>query len=100
MAVRITKKLLCRLRQLSNKCAASEWVILNQEVLSVNHSVAECGRIEDAEFIAEADPETILALIDRIEELERQIMPVSVAAEDIKCERRDRVSCRQSCSWG
>lgn len=69
--VKLTPAFLDRLRGLAQNCQLPNWQLDEHgEVISVIHTVAEFAYDEDAQFIAAADPATVLALIDRIEELE------------------------------
>lgn len=69
--VDLTPQLLDRLRGLAQNCQPPIWEVNeHSDVVSVAHTVAEVAYGEDAQFIAAADPATVLALIDRIEELE------------------------------
>ena len=69
--VDLTPAFLDRLRGLAQNCQPPNWQLdEHSDVVSVAHTVAEVAYDEDAQFIAEANPATVLALIDRIEELE------------------------------
>lgn len=69
--VELTPAFLDRLRGLAQNCQPPIWKVNeHSDVVSVAHTVAEVAYDEDAQFIAAADPATVLALIDRIEELE------------------------------
>ena len=66
--VDLTPAFLDRLRGLAQNCQPLIWQLNeHNDVVSVAHTVAECGYDEDAQFIAEADPATVLALVEEIE---------------------------------
>lgn len=76
MAIKITPQLLDRLRGLAENCQPPIWELNeHSEVVSVAHTVAEVAYDEDAQFIAEADPATVLAMIDEIERLQAELKP-------------------------
>lgn len=68
--VELTPAFLDRLRGLAQNCQPPIWKLNeHSDVVSVAHTVAECGYDEDAQFIAEADPATVLAMVEEIERL-------------------------------
>lgn len=70
MAIKITPQLLDRLRGLAQNCQPPIWEVNeDSDVVSVAHTVAEVAYDEDAQFIAAADPATVLALVEEIERL-------------------------------
>lgn len=72
MAIKLTPAFLDRLRGLAQNCQPPIWKLNeHSDVVSVAHTVAECGYDEDAQFIAEANPATVLALVEEIEQLRR-----------------------------
>lgn len=72
--VELTPAFLDRLRGLAQNCQPPIWEVNeHSDVVSVAHTVAECGYDEDAQFIAEADPATVLTLIEEIELLKKRL---------------------------
>lgn len=70
MAIKITPQLLDRLRGLAQNCQPPIWEVNeHSDVVSVAHTVAEVAYDEDAQFIAAADPATVLAMVEEIERL-------------------------------
>lgn len=68
--VELTSAFLDRLRGLAQNCQPLIWQLNeHNDVVSVAHTVAECGYDEDAQFIAEANPATVLAMVEEIERL-------------------------------
>lgn len=66
--VELTPAFLDRLRGLAQNCQPPIWEVNeHSDVVSVAHTVAECGYDEDAQFIAEANPATVLAMVEEIE---------------------------------
>ena len=73
--VDLTPAFLDRLRGLAENCQPPKWEVNeHSDVVSVAHTVAEVAYDEDAQFIAAADPATVLALIEEIEFLRRDNM--------------------------
>ena len=70
MAIELTPAFLVRLRGLAQNCEQPIWELNeHDDVVSVADTVAVCGFYEDAQFIAEADPATVLAMVEEIEQL-------------------------------
>jgi len=70
--IKITPQLLDRLRGLAQNCQPPIWKLNeHSDVVSVAHTVAEVAYDEDAQFIAAADPATVLAMVEEIEQLRR-----------------------------
>lgn len=70
MAIKITPAFLDRLRGLAQNCQPPIWEVNeHSDVVSVAHTVAEVAYDEDAQFIAAADPATVLAMVEEIERL-------------------------------
>ena len=74
--VDLTPAKLAELRQKAEACDPKIWEIDKYgNVVSVAHTVAECGFVatcgsdEDTQFIAAADPATVLAMVEEIERL-------------------------------
>lgn len=66
--VDLTPAFLDRLRGLSQNCQPPIWELNeHSDVVSVAHTVAEVAYDEDAQFIAVADPATVLAMVEEIE---------------------------------
>lgn len=66
----LTPAFLDRLRGLAQNCQPPIWEVNeHSDVVSVAHTVAEVAYDEDAQFIAEANPATVLALVEEIETL-------------------------------
>lgn len=75
MAIKITPAFLDRLRGLAENCQPPNWDLNeHSDVVSVAHTVAEVAYDEDAQFIAAADPATVLAMVEEIEFLRRDNM--------------------------
>jgi len=71
--VKLTPAFLDRLRGLAQNCQPPIWEVNeHSDVVSVAHTVAEVAYDEDAQFIAAADPATVLALVEEIERLQEQ----------------------------
>lgn len=74
-SVNLTPAFLDRLRGLAQNCQPPIWKLNeHSDVISVAHTVAEVAYDEDAQFIAEANPATVLALVEEIEFLRRDNM--------------------------
>ena len=72
MAIKLTPAFLDRLRGLAQNCQPLIWQLNeHSDVVSVAHTVAEVAYDEDAQFIAEANPATVLAMVEEIEQLRR-----------------------------
>lgn len=68
MAIELTPAFLDRLRGLAQNCQPLIWQLNeHSDVVSVAHTVAEVAYDEDAQFIAVADPATVLAMVEEIE---------------------------------
>ena len=68
MAIKLTPAFLDRLRGLAQNCQPPIWEVNeHSDVVSVAHTVAEVAYDEDAQFIAEANPATVLAMVEEIE---------------------------------
>lgn len=68
MAIELTPAFLVRLRGLALNCQPPIWEVNeHSDVVSVAHTVAEVAYDEDAQFIAAADPATVLAMVEEIE---------------------------------
>lgn len=68
--VKLTPAFLDRLRGLAQNCQPPIWELnKHSDVVSVAHTVAEVAYDEDAQFIAAADPATVLAMVEEIERL-------------------------------
>lgn len=68
--VELTPAFLDRLRGLAQNCQPLIWQFNeHSDVVSVAHTVAEVAYDEDAQFIAEANPATVLAMVEEIERL-------------------------------
>ena len=68
--VQLTPAFLDRLRGLAQNCQPPIWQLNeHSDVVSVAHTVAEVAYDEDAQFIAAADPATVLAMVEEIEQL-------------------------------
>lgn len=66
----LTPAFLDRLQGLARNCQEPIWEVnVHGNVVSASDEVAICGFLEDADFIAEADPATVLALVEEIETL-------------------------------
>ena len=66
--VDLTPAFLDRLRGLARNCQEPIWEVnVHGNVVSASDEVAICGFLEDADFIAEADPATVLAMVEEIE---------------------------------
>ena len=66
--VKLTPAFLDRLRGLAQNCQPPIWEVNeHSDVVSVAHTVAEVAYDEDAQFIAAADPATVLAMVEEIE---------------------------------
>ena len=71
--VQLTPAFLDRLRGLAQNCQPPIWEVNeHSDVVSVAHTVAEVAYDEDAQFIAEANPATVLAMVEEIERLQEQ----------------------------
>jgi len=57
-----------KLAELKKKAEAAEPTIW-EDSISVAHTVTSCGLKDEAEFIAAADPATVLAMVEEIERL-------------------------------
>ena len=69
--VELTPAFLDRLRGLAQNCQPPKWEVNeHSDVVSVAHTVAEVAYDEDAQFIAAADPATVLAMVEEIEFLQ------------------------------
>ena len=66
--VDITPAKLAELKKKAEVCHQEIW---KEDVYSVAYTVAACGFREDAEFIAAADPATVLAMVEEIEQFRR-----------------------------
>lgn len=76
MTIELTPAFLDRLRGLAQNCQPPIWQLNeHSDVVSVAHTVAECGFDKDAQFIAEANPATVLAMLDEIERLRAGLKP-------------------------
>ena len=74
MAIKITPAFLDRLHGLAQNCQPPIWELNeHSDVVSVAHTVAEVAYEEDAQFIAEADPSTVLAMVEEIAVLQRTV---------------------------
>ena len=72
MAIELTPAFLVRLRGLALNCQPPIWEVNeHSDVVSVAHTVAEVAYDEDAQFIAAANPATVLAMVEEIEQLRR-----------------------------
>lgn len=70
MKVELTPAFLDRLRGLALNCQPKIWKLNEHgEVVSNVHTVAEFAYDEDAQFIAAANPATVLAMVEEIERL-------------------------------
>ena len=58
-----------KLAELKKKAEAAEPTIW-EDSISVAHTVTSCGLKDEAEFIAAADPATVLAMVEEIESLQ------------------------------
>ena len=68
--VELTPAFLDRLRGLAQNCQPPIWEVNeHSDVVSMAHTVAEVAYDEDAQFIAAADPATVLAMVEEIERL-------------------------------
>ena len=75
MKTDLTPAFLDRLRGLAQNCQPPIWEVNeHSDVISVAHTVAEVAYDEDAQFIATADPATVLAMVEEIEFLRRNSM--------------------------
>lgn len=75
MKIELTPAFLDRLRGLAQNCQPPIWEVNeHSDVVSVAHTVAEVAYDEDAQFIAAADPATVLAMVEEIEFLRRDNM--------------------------
>jgi hypothetical protein len=74
MTVKITPGLLTSWRRMAENCQPQAWKLDEHgDVVSDHHTVAECGFIDDAVFIATFDPATVLALVAEIERLTSEL---------------------------
>lgn len=74
MAIELTPAFLDRLRGLAQNCEQPIWELNeHDDVVSVADTVAVCGFYEDAQFIAEANPATVLAMVEEIELLKKRL---------------------------
>lgn len=72
--VELTPAFLDRLRGLAQNCQPPIWTVnKHSDVVSVAHTVAEVAYDEDAQFIAEANPATVLALVEEIDLLKKRL---------------------------
>lgn len=64
--VELTPAKLADIKKKAEVCHQEIW----EDDVSVAYTVAACGFREDAQFIAAADPATVLALVEEIESLQ------------------------------
>ncbi|MFU3658177.1 ead/Ea22-like family protein [Pseudomonas aeruginosa] len=61
------------LRRLAEQASSGNWYGEDSQVLIGKHAVAYCNHKVDAQFIGEANPKTILALLDEIDGLRSRL---------------------------
>lgn len=77
-SVELTPAFLDRLRGLAQNCQPPIWdVNEHSDVISVAHKVAEVAYDEDAQFIAAADPATVLALLDELTDVRMALLELA-----------------------
>ncbi|AVE33995.1 ead/Ea22-like family protein [Pseudomonas aeruginosa] len=70
------------LRRLAGLASGGNWYGKDSQVLVGKHAIAYCNHKVDAQFIGEANPKTILALLDEIDGLkaENEVLRESLQA--------------------
>ena len=63
--VDLTPAKLAQLKQKAKSCSQEIW----EDSISVAYTVTTCGLKDEAQFIAAADPATVLAMVEEIERL-------------------------------
>ncbi|MGZ2853412.1 ead/Ea22-like family protein [Pseudomonas aeruginosa] len=60
------------LRRLAGLASGGNWYGEDSQVLVGKHAIAYCNHKVDAQFIGEANPKTVLALLDEIDRLKAE----------------------------
>ncbi|WP_225006316.1 ead/Ea22-like family protein [Pseudomonas aeruginosa] len=71
------------LRRLAGLASGGNWYGEDSQVLVGKHAIAYCNHKVDAQFIGEANPKTVLALLDEIDRLKAENEELRGAVEQL-----------------